>query len=210
MLTGRYCDVVPLVEGHLPDLHRALDVESPGSIWAYYAEGPFTDQASFDAYVLRHAAARREHLRAFVVEGRALGLAAYLRVLPEHGSVEVGGIVMGSELSRTTAATEAMYLMMRHAFDDLGYRRYEWKCDSANAASVAAARRLGFVSEGTHRNAVVYRGRNRDTAWFSITDDEWPAVRSGLERWLDPSNFDAEGAQRTRLRFERPPDQDDV
>jgi RimJ/RimL family protein N-acetyltransferase len=113
--------------------------------------------------------------------------------------IEVGHLAFSPALQRTPAATEAMYLMMRRVFDELGYRRYEWKCDSLNAPSVAAAKRLGFRFEGTFRQAVVMKGRNRDTAWFSIIDGEWPALRSAFEQWLDPSNFDATGAQRRRL-----------
>ncbi len=132
-------------------------------------------------------------------DGGPQGVASHLRADPANGVVEVGGIVLSSALQRTTAATEALYLLMRHAFADLGYRRYEWKCDSLNAPSRAAAGRLGFAYEGTFRNARVYRGRNRDTAWYAMTDAEWPAVRSALERWLDPSNFDGQGRQRSRL-----------
>ena len=132
-------------------------------------------------------------------EGRALGIANYMRIDPANGSVEVGGILFGTSLQRTAAATESMYLMARHVFEDLGYRRYEWKCDDLNAPSCAAARRLGFAYEGTHRNAVVYRGRSRDTAWFSITDEEWPVLTPAYEKWLDPANFDAAGGQLTSL-----------
>ncbi|HET9948325.1 MAG TPA: GNAT family protein, partial [Longimicrobiales bacterium] len=130
---------------------------------------------------------------------RPAGLASYLRIAPEHGSIEVGHVHFGPALRRTPAATEAMYLMMRRAFDELGYRRYEWKCDALNAPSRRAAERLGFTYEGTFRQHIVYKGRNRDTAWYSILDAEWPRVRSALEAWLDPSNFDAEGRQRRRL-----------
>ena len=126
-------------------------------------------------------------------------MAAYLRIDPANGVIEVGHINHSPRLQRTRAATEAMYLMMRRAFDELGYRRYEWKCDSLNAPSRAAAERLGFQYEGLFRQALVYKGRNRDTAWFSIVDREWPALRTAFDRWLDPANFDEAGRQKARL-----------
>ena len=132
--------------------------------------------------------------------GRAVGVASYMRIVPEHGCIEVGHINFSPALQRTPIATEAMYLMMRHVFE-LGYRRYEWKCDSLNAPSRAAAQRLGFSFEGVFRKAIVYKGRNRDTAWYSVTNDEWPAVRGAFEQWLEPGNFDAHGAQRVQLRW---------
>jgi RimJ/RimL family protein N-acetyltransferase len=199
-LTGRTCRLEPAGPQHTDRLHQALDVESDPVIWAYYPQGPYADPAALGAWVVDLD--RSPTSAPFAIldpDGRALGIASYLRIDPPNGSIEVGGIVLSSVLQRTTAATEAMYLMMRHVFDDLGYRRYEWKCDSANAPSRRAAGRLGFSYEGTFRNAVVYRGRNRDTDWYSITDDEWPAIRAELERWLDPGNFDADGTQRTRL-----------
>jgi RimJ/RimL family protein N-acetyltransferase len=128
-----------------------------------------------------------------------LGIASYLRIDPGNGVIEVGHLHFGPQLQRTPAATEAMALMMARAFDELGYRRYEWKCDSLNAPSRAAALRLGFTFEGIFRNAVVVKGRSRDTAWFSVTDAEWPKVRAGFEAWLAPANFDAEGRQRRGL-----------
>ena len=131
--------------------------------------------------------------------GKAVGIAGYLRIDPGNGVIEVGHLHYSPRLQQTRAATEAMYLLMRRAFDELGYRRYEWKCDSLNAPSRAAALRLGFTFEGIFRKAIVYKGRSRDTAWFSIVDDEWPQVKAGFERWLDPANFDAAGRQRARL-----------
>ncbi len=131
--------------------------------------------------------------------GSVLGMASYMRIRPEHGSVEVGFVVFAPTLQRTPAATEAMVLMARYVFEDLGYRRYEWKCDNANAASKRAAERLGFTFEGVFRQDLVVRGRNRDTAWFSLLDHEWPQARAAFEAWLDPANFDADGRQRQRL-----------
>jgi RimJ/RimL family protein N-acetyltransferase len=132
------------------------------------------------------------------IEDRAVGVASYLRIDPANGSIEVGHINYSPLLQRTPAATEAMYLMMRHVFD-LGYRRYEWKCNALNAASRVAARRLGFSFEGVFRQAGVVKGRNRDTAWYAMIDKEWPALREAFLRWLDPSNFDEQGRQRARL-----------
>jgi RimJ/RimL family protein N-acetyltransferase len=201
-LAGRWCRIEPVADHHLPDLYDAVVLGSPPSTWTYLATGPFDEPAGLAAWLreldedpgsLPHAIC--------TPEGRAVGIASYLRLDHRNGSVEVGGIAYAAELQRTTAATEAMYLMMRHVFDDLGYRRYEWKCDSLNEPSRRAAARLGFTYEGTFRNALVYKDRNRDTAWFSITDDEWPRVRSALESFLQPGNFDGAGRQRTALRI---------
>jgi RimJ/RimL family protein N-acetyltransferase len=131
--------------------------------------------------------------------GRAVGIASYLNINPSAGSIEVGGITYSPALQRKPAGTEAMFLMMRHALDDLGYRRYEWKCNALNAPSRAAAQRYGFQFEGIFRQAEVVKGRNRDTAWYSIADGEWPGIRAAFEHWLDPQNFDPVGRQRERL-----------
>jgi RimJ/RimL family protein N-acetyltransferase len=129
-----------------------------------------------------------------------LGLASYLRITPDDRVIEIGGIWYGRQLQRTTAATEAIYLLARHAFDDLAYRRLEWKCDALNAASRRAAARYGFQFEGVFRKHMVVKGHNRDTAWYAITDDEWPAIRAGFQAWLAPANFEGQGRQRRRLR----------
>ena len=200
-LEGRWSRVEPAAAHHVPQLYDALVLRSPASIWTYLSDGPFDEPAGLDAWLrdlTDHAGAVPHAI--CTPGGRGVGLASYLRLDHVNGSVEVGAIALSAELQRTTAATEAMYLMMRHVFDDLGYRRYEWKCDSLNEPSRRAAARLGFVYEGRFRNALVYKGRNRDTDWFSITDDEWPAVRSAFEAFLDPGNFDAEGRQRAPLR----------
>src|SRR3954451_14589660 len=131
--------------------------------------------------------------------GLPAGLASYLRIEPATGQVEVGGVLLAKALQRTRAATEAIHLLMRHAFDDLGYRRFEWKCDSLNEPSRRAAARLGFRYEGRFRHHMVTKGRNRDTDWFAVTDSEWPAVRAAHEAWLDPSNFDQDRRQVTSL-----------
>jgi len=200
-LTGTWSRVEPLARHHLDPLYDALVLRSPASTWTYLAAGPFSAPADFFAVLrdLNDNPAVVPHALC-LPDGRAVGMASYLRVDAANGSAEVGWIALSAALQRTTAATEAMYLMARHVFDDLGYRRYEWKCDALNEPSRRAATRLGFTYEGTFRNALVYKGRNRDTAWFSITDAEWPAVRTAFEVWLDPANHDADGAQRTRLR----------
>jgi len=194
LLAGRWCSVVPLDEPHLRDLYAEVCGVESDADWVYLAIGPYRTFEDF-ASMCRASMVEPGRLSAVLLDAhdRPVGMASYLRIQPEHGSVEVGSILLGPRLQRTTAATEAMYLMMRHAFDDLVYRRYEWKCDSLNARSRAAAARLGFTYEGTFRNAMVSKGRNRDTAWFSITDDEWPAIRKAFEAWLAPDNHSASG-----------------
>lgn len=200
-LEGRWSRVEPLAAHHLDALYDALVLRSPPSIWTYMSGGPFDDKPGLFGWLRWHD--EEPGIVPHVLCGpdaRPAGIASYCRLDARNGSVEVGGIAYSAALQRTTAATEVMYLMMRHAFDDLGYRRYEWKCDTHNAPSRRAAERLGFTYEGTFRNALVYKGRNRDTAWFSITDAEWPRVKAAFERWLDPENFDTEGGQIEALR----------
>jgi RimJ/RimL family protein N-acetyltransferase len=196
-LMGRWCELRSLAtldEAGREELWAA--VAGPPQLWTYLAAGPFADRAGFDAYLAGVAAIG--HTLVVHAPG-PVGVLSYLNTQPAHGSSEVGSVTFGPALQRTTAATEAVHLVMRHAFE-LGYRRFEWKCDSLNEPSRRAAVRLGFVPEGRFRNAVVYKGRTRDTDWFSVTDAEWPAVRAGHERWLDPANFDDEGRQRSPLR----------
>jgi RimJ/RimL family protein N-acetyltransferase len=170
-------------------------------MWTYLFSGPFSSEQEFTGWLETREDSLDPLYFAIVdeVAGRATGLASYLRIEPAHGSIEVGHLAFSPLLQRTRAATEAMYLMMKHAFD-LGYRRYEWKCDALNAASRRAAERLGFTFEGIFRQAVVYKGRNRDTAWYSVIDREWPARAAAFEDWLAPANFDADGRQRRPLR----------
>jgi RimJ/RimL family protein N-acetyltransferase len=205
---GRYCAVEPLdIDRHAADLHEANLEAGDHARWTYLSAGGFDDFEEYRTW-LRSIAGTDDPLFHAIVDastGRAVGVAAYLRIDPDNGVIEVGHINYSPRLQRTRAATEAMYLMMRRAFDELGYRRYEWKCDSLNAASRAAAARLGFTFEGIFRQAIVYKGRNRDTAWFSIVDREWPALRAGFERWLDPTNFDGSGRQIRRLEECRQP-----
>ena len=200
MLTGRTCRVEPIGEGNLDALYDALCVRSPPETWTYIMGGPYDDRDGFVGHVAGLLALPAcVPLAIMAPGGQGLGIACYLRIDPANGSAEVGGIVMSSALQRTTAATESMYLMMRHVFDDLGYRRYEWKCDSLNEPSRRAATRYGFRYEGRFRNALVYKGRNRDTDWYSVTDEEWQRLRPAYQAWLDPANFDESGAQRRRL-----------
>ncbi len=201
-MEGRYCRLEPVeVERHWADLFAAYMKAPDGRDWTYlFVERPDTPEA-FRAY-LEKAAASNDPLHYTIVElpsAKAVGTAALMRIEPVHGVIEVGSITYSPALKQTRAGTEAMYLMMRRAFDELGYRRYEWKCDSFNAPSRAAAKRYGFQYEGLFRQAIVYKGRNRDTTWFSITDNEWPRVRAAFEGWLDPQNFDAGGKQKRSL-----------
>jgi RimJ/RimL family protein N-acetyltransferase len=201
-MEGRTCRVVPLVaEAHTAGLFATYSAAPDTRGWTYLGDEMPVSEAAYRAR-LEAMETSQDPLFHVVLDrasGEALGIASYLRIDPGNGVIEVGHLHFGPKLQRAPAATEAMALMMTRAFDELGYRRYEWKCDSLNAPSRAAALRLGFTFEGIFRNAVVVKGRSRDTAWFSITDAEWPRVRAGFAAWLDPANFDAEGRQRRGL-----------
>ncbi|MDU8943008.1 GNAT family N-acetyltransferase [Ovoidimarina sediminis] len=198
VLEGRHVTLEPLSRAHLSQLHEANRQDD--RIWVYLPYGPFTTEAEYGAW-LDWAAASEDPLF-FAIRprsiGQAQGVASYLRIAPEAGSIEVGHINFAAPLQRTIAATEAMYLMMRWAFG-AGYRRYEWKCNASNFGSRRAAERLGFSFEGVFRQAAVIKGRNRDTAWFAAIDGEWPALEAAFEAWLSPENFDADGHQRQSL-----------
>jgi len=201
VLEGRWCRVEPLdIERHASDLFAANSLDREGRMWTYLSYGPYATLADYREWLAPRPASEDPMFFAFVdaATGRATGLGSYLRIEPESGSVEVGHLQFSPLLQRTPAATEAMYLMMRNAFE-LGYRRYEWKCDALNAASRRAAERLGFTFEGVFRQATVYKGRNRDTAWYSILDSEWPALERRFRAWLQPANFDESGRQRRSL-----------
>ena len=197
---GRHCRVERLAPAHAEALFDAYAEAEDGRDWTYLGYGPFESSASYRRWIERHAAQRDPHFRVIVPRtvGRPEGVASWLRIDPEAGSIEVGHVCLAPALQRTPAATEAMYLMMREAFS-LGYRRYEWKCDALNERSRRAALRFGFTFEGVFRQATVYKGRSRDTAWYSVIDREWPALRDAFERWLEPTNFDADGHQRRAL-----------
>jgi len=171
------------------------------TIWAYLRIGPFEDSGDLRAVLEQEAGAEGYVFYAIEPIGaeRALGQAAYMRIDPTNGTIEIGSIFFAPRLRRTAAATEAIFLLARHVFDDLGYRRLEWKCNALNVGSRGAAERFGFRFEGIFRKDEIVKGRNRDTAWFSITDDEWPAVRAAFEAWLDPPNFDVDGVQKCPL-----------
>jgi RimJ/RimL family protein N-acetyltransferase len=201
-LEGRYCRIEPLdAERHASDLHEANREAADGRFWTYLSHEPFTELEPYQGW-MRQAAAGEDPLF-FAVrdlrDGRAAGLFAYMRIDPAAGSIELGHVNFSPRLQRTRVATEAVYLMLAHAFETLGYRRFEWKCDSLNAPSRAAALRFGFTFEGIFRQATVYKGRSRDTAWFSIIDGEWPALAAAYRAWLAPDNFDEAGLQRAPL-----------
>ena len=200
---GTYCDLEPLnTAKHAKDLFHAYAQDTEGVIWTYLPYGPFTDLETYKIWIETNAQSTDPLFHAIVdkVTNKAIGIATYLRIEPAVGVIEVGHINFSPELQKTPAATEAMYLMMKRVFDELGYRRYEWKCDALNAGSKSAAERLGFTYEGEFRQATMYKNRNRDTAWFSILDSEWPAMKQAFESWLDASNFDADGKQKKSLK----------
>lgn len=175
--------------------------EGDPALWDYLSYGPFEDANAFSQWLESHLR-DPETMPMTVIEratGKPLGSASFMRIEPQFGVIEIGHIFFGARLQRTAAATETIFLMLRHAFDDLGYRRVEWKCDAANSRSVRAATRLGFHPEGIFRQHRIVRGRNRDTAWFSIIDREWPSVRAAFEGWLADDNFDSDGHQIRRL-----------
>ncbi|KKB07973.1 GNAT family N-acetyltransferase [Devosia chinhatensis] len=203
-LVGRYVRLEPFAARHAADLfavstlpggaerYRWLPSEAPASL-AQMQERILACKAGPDRYVA-------------VIDdasGRAVGQQAWMRIRPEQGSVEIGGIYWGLPMARSRLATEAFYLFARHAFDDLGYRRLEWKCNDRNLPSKAAASRFGFTYEGLFRQDMIVKGESRDTAWFSILDGEWPALRAEFERWLAPENFDEMGVQKSRLAAAR-------
>lgn len=201
-IPGRTCRLERLdITAHSDHLYDAYGKDSAGVNWTYLFAGPFTEKRTFLKWLTNAAAGSDPMFYAIVDEhsNKAIGVAAYMRIDPANGVIEVGNIHFSPALQKTVQATEAMYLMMRHVFDELGYRRYEWKCDALNAPSRRAALRYGFTFEGIFRQALVYKGRNRDTAWFSIIDSEWPAVRVAYQDWLHASNFDAAGEQRHSL-----------
>ena len=199
-LEGETVRLEPVDAGrHAVDLFTAS--EGAPALWDYLAYGPFPNQHVFTEW-LRERRASDDPLFYAVIDresGTARGMASLMRIVPEHGVIEIGHIWFAPLLQRTRQATEAIFLLARHAFDDLGYRRFEWKCDSLNEPSRRAAKRFGFVFEGVFRQHMVIKDRNRDTAWFSILDGEWPVVRAAFEAWLSPENFDPEGQQRRSL-----------
>lgn len=199
---GRVSRIEPFDPAHhARDLYTAFTDDADGRNWTYLAYGPFDSFKAFDSWA-RDTCLGDDPLFHAVVElttGKAVGLASYLRINPADGVIEVGHIHFSPRLQRTTLATETMYLMMQRVFDELGYRRYEWKCDALNEPSRRAALRLGFTFEGVFRQLTMYKNRNRDTAWYAIIDKDWPQIRAGYELWLNPDNFNPEGRQKRSL-----------
>jgi RimJ/RimL family protein N-acetyltransferase len=201
-MQGRYARLEPLDAGsHAESLWEANSADASGARWTYLFDEKPATPAAYREWVARMASTSDPLFFAVVdiATGLALGLLAFMRIDRNHGVIEVGHVNFSPAMSRTRLATEAIFLVMTRAFDELGYRRLEWKCDSLNAASRAAAERFGFGFEGVFRQAIVYKGRNRDTAWYAIVDADWPRLRAAYARWLDPANFDARGRQRERL-----------
>jgi len=199
-MQGRYVTLEPLsAERHSATLWEA--VRGHDQVWAWLADGPYSAESELREALERKQKGTEAVFLAIVpvATGLAAGYASYMRIDPAHGVIEVGNILLSPRLQRTTAATEAMYLMARHVFEDLGYRRYEWKCNALNEPSRRAALRYGFTFEGIFRQHMVIKGQNRNTAWFSMLDHEWPARKAAFEAWLDPANFDASGQQRRPL-----------
>jgi len=201
-MEGRLCRVEPVdIDRHAADLHAANLEDREGRNWTYLAYGPIATLGEYRDWMRKTCLGDDPFFHAIIDRktGRAVGVASFMRIDPAPGVIEVGHINYAPPLQRTAAATEAMFLMMRRVFDELGYRRYEWKCDALNAPSRAAALRFGFRYEGIFRQATIYKQRNRDTAWYAIIDRDWPALKAGYQRWLDPGNFDAGGRQRQKL-----------
>ena len=202
VLEGRYARLEPLSAAHAPALFEASTGPGADARFAYLFDVPPASTADMSAWIAKAAATDDPFFTAVLdkASGRAKGRQALMRITPEHGVIEIGNILWGPAISRTRVATEALYLAARHVFEDLGYRRFEWKCNNLNEPSKAAARRFGFTYEGLFRQHMWVKGANRDTAWFSMLDSEWPALKAEYDRWLDPANFDAAGNQLTRLR----------
>jgi RimJ/RimL family protein N-acetyltransferase len=196
-LAGRFGRVEKLEAGHAGDLWEA--VKDDDTLWAYMGYGPFADAAAFERWVEERTKLTDPYSYAVLRDGRAVGIVTLMEIRPAMRVIEVGHIVYGTPLQRTPLATEAQYLLARYAFETLGYRRYEWKCNALNAPSRRAALRFGFTFEGLFRQHMIVKGRNRDTAWYSMLDSEWPARKAAFERWLAPENFDAQGRQRLSL-----------
>jgi RimJ/RimL family protein N-acetyltransferase len=201
-LRGQEVDIVPLDRAqHAATLFNSIGKEEHGGLWTYMFDGPFGDFSEFDAAVSEWATSTVAvyYVILLRVSGDVVGRAALMRIEPVHGVIEVGGIVYAPSLQQTRAATESMFLLARYVFETLGYRRYEWKCNALNSRSRTAALRLGFTFEGIFRQHMIVKGRNRDTAWYSMLDAEWPARKARFQRWLAPENFDADGRQRIPL-----------
>lgn len=201
-MQGRLCRLEPIdAASHTAELYAAFSRDREGRDWTYLPYGPFASAAELRRWIECSCVGADPCFFSIIDErsGHAAGVASYLRIEPVIGVIEVGHIHFSPLMQGRPIATEAMYLMMRQVFETWGYRRYEWKCDALNQPSRSAAERLGFIFEGLFRQATIYKGRNRDTAWYSIIDREWPLAKNVFESWLDPQNFDADGAQKSSL-----------
>jgi RimJ/RimL family protein N-acetyltransferase len=201
-IAGRYVTVVPLnAAAHGDALWEATKSEENDGLWLYLFDGPYRDRTSFDAALKAKEVSPDPFFFAIIDNntGKATGIASLMRIDPKHRVIEVGSILYSPLLQRTRGATEAMYLLMRYAFESLNNRRYEWKCNALNEPSRKAALRLGFTFEGIFRQHMIAKGLNRDTAWYSVVDSEWPRVKEAFEKWLAPDNFTLEGAQKKTL-----------
>ena len=206
-LSGKYATCEPYSQdAHSAGLFEAIGGEHNADLWTFMPFGPFTSKTAMEevlAYVNPaepiESSWQTMVIRA-AVSGEILGMASYMRIREAHGSAEVGAVTFSHKLQRTPIATDAMYLMARHVFDGLGYRRYEWKCDNENDASKRAAIRFGYQFEGIFRNDMVVKGKNRDTAWYAVTDTDWPKIQAGFKAWLSPENFDGKGRQQKTLQ----------
>lgn len=205
MLDGLYCRLEPLTAEHAPALHAAVSGEGLETRYRYLPSYPPRD-GDHMVEMIANLNARPASLFSAVIDkqtGKCGGHQGLIAIVPENRSVEIGSVLYGRGIARTRIATEALFLAARHVFEDLGYRRFEWKCDSRNLPSAAAARRFGFTYEGRFRQHMIIKGENRDTDWFSILDSEWPALKPVYEAWLDPANFDDAGVAKTRLATAR-------
>ena len=201
-MKGRLCRLEPLDRyGHSEDLFKAYALDFDNRNWTYLPYGPFPTLTEFQSWIGDHCLGSDPCFYTVIDQqtGKAVGLASYLRIKPATGVIEVGHIHFSPLMQGSAISTEAMYLMMKLVFEDLGYRRYEWKCDALNTPSCKAAKRLGFEFEGIFRQATIYKQRNRDTAWYAVLDREWPVIKQAFETWLRHDNFDPEGKQNSSL-----------
>ena len=203
-LHGRWVVLEPVsAAAYARDLFDSFKNSDPkGDVWTYMPYGPWQSFEQFEAWVGERQASRDPWFYAFIdrATGKAVGMGAFMRSDAPNGAIEIGHIWMSPGLQQTREATEVIFLMIRHCFDDLGVRRLEWKCDALNAPSRKAAERFGFTFEGVFRQHLIVKGRNRDTAWFAILDKDWQPIRAGFERWLDLKNFDEKGRQKAKLQ----------
>lgn len=201
VLAGQYCRLEPLdADKHVADLFAGYQLDTTGQLWTYIPNGPYNNVEELHTWA-QAAQAKADPFFYAIIDlktNKAVGIASYLRIDPANHSIEVGWITFTPLMQRSPISTEAMYLMMKHAFD-MGYRRYEWKCNALNAPSISAAMRLGMTFEGLFRQMAMPKGQNRDTAWFAIIDKDWPVAKAAFEKWLSPDNFDSHGTQKTAL-----------